>query len=57
MQPGREPGMTVVAEGVEEQKRIDVLLEAGVDAIQGYIPVHPMSEELFSDWFQHRRPP
>ena len=56
-QPGHEPGMTVVARGVEEQARIDAPEETGIDAIPGYIHVHPMPEETFSDWFQHRRSP
>ncbi len=56
-QLGRELGMTVVAEGVEEQAQIDALMEAGVDAIQGYIHARPMPEEALLDWFQQRKAP
>jgi len=53
-QLGRELGMTVVAEGVEEQAQLDALREAGVDAIQGYIHARPMPEEALLNWFQQR---
>lgn len=56
-QLGRELGMTVVAEGVEEQAQTDALREAGVDAIQGYIHARPMPEEALLDWFQQRKAP
>jgi diguanylate cyclase (GGDEF)-like protein len=54
-QLGRELGMTVVAEGVEEQEQLDSLREAGVDAIQGYIHAHAMPEEALLNWFQKRK--
>ena len=53
-QLGRELGMIVVAEGVEDRAQLDALREAGVDAIQGYIHAHPMPEEALLDWFQQR---
>jgi EAL domain-containing protein (putative c-di-GMP-specific phosphodiesterase class I) len=56
-QLGRELGMTVVAEGVEEQAQLDSLREAGVDAIQGYIHARPMPEEALLHWFQQRKAP
>jgi diguanylate cyclase (GGDEF)-like protein len=56
-QLGRELGMTVVAEGVEEQDQIEALRDAGVDAIQGYIHARPMPEEALLNWFQQRNPP
>ena len=56
-QLGRELGMTVVAEGVEEQDQIEALRDAGVDAIQGYIHARPMPEEALLNWFQQRTPP
>jgi diguanylate cyclase (GGDEF)-like protein len=54
-QLGRELGMTVVAEGVEEQSQLDSLQEAGVDAIQGYIHAHAMPEDALLNWFQKRK--
>ncbi|MCF8150072.1 MAG: bifunctional diguanylate cyclase/phosphodiesterase [Sulfuritalea sp.] len=53
-QLGRELGMTVVAEGVEEQAQLDALREAGVDAIQGYIHARPMPEDALLEWFRKR---
>lgn len=55
-QLGRELGMTVVAEGVEEQAQLDCLREAGVDAIQGYIHAHPMPAHELPQWLQLREP-
>ena len=53
-QLGRELGMTVVAEGIEEQEQLDSLREAGVDAIQGYFYARPMLEEALLQWLQNR---
>ncbi len=51
---GRELGMTVVAEGVENQDQLDCLQEAGVDAIQGFFHARPMPEDDLLKWFQQR---
>lgn len=51
---GHELGMTVVAEGCERQEEIDVLLDAGVDAIQGFYYARPMPEAALLDWLQAR---
>jgi EAL domain-containing protein (putative c-di-GMP-specific phosphodiesterase class I) len=56
-QLGRELGMTVVAEGVEQQDQLDALRDAGVDAIQGYVHARPMPEEDLLNWFQQRNTP
>lgn len=56
-QLGSELGMTVVAEGVEEQSQLDSLREAGVHAIQGYIHARPMPEEELLQWLQLRGSP
>ncbi len=53
-QLGSELGMTVVAEGVEEQAQLDSLREAGVHAIQGYIHARPMPEEALLVWLRLR---
>jgi len=53
-QLGHELGMTVVAEGCERQEEIDILLEAGVDAIQGFFHARPMPEEALLKWLQAR---
>jgi EAL domain-containing protein (putative c-di-GMP-specific phosphodiesterase class I) len=44
-QLGRDLGMTVVAEGCENTQQREALLDAGVDAIQGFIYARPMPEQ------------
>lgn len=51
---GHDLGMTVVAEGCERQEEIDMLLDAGVDAIQGYFYAKPMPEASLVNWLQTR---
>lgn len=51
---GHELGMTIVAEGCERQEEIDVLLDAGVDAIQGFFYARPMPEDKLLQWLQTR---
>lgn len=53
-QLGHELGMTIVAEGCERQEEIDVLLDAGVDAIQGFFYARPMHEQNLIAWLQTR---
>ena len=53
-QLGHELGMTVVAEGCERQEEIDALLDAGVDAIQGFFYARPMPEDKLLHWLQTR---
>lgn len=53
-QLGHELGMTVVAEGCERQDEIDILLDAGVDAIQGFFYARPMPEETLHNWLLSR---
>ena len=52
---GRDLGMLVVAEGVENQAQIDALLEAGVHGIQGYIHARPMPEDALLKWVRNRK--
>ncbi|MDD2720871.1 MAG: EAL domain-containing protein [Gallionella sp.] len=52
VQLGHELDMTVVAEGCERQEENDLLLEAGVDAIQGYFYAKPMPEQELVQWLQ-----
>ena len=40
---GRRLGLSIVAEGVEEQAQVDVLRELGVPWVQGYLMAHPMA--------------
>ena len=52
-QLGRELGMTVVAEGVENLDQLHTLQNAGVDAIQGYLHARPMGAEEITAWLQN----
>lgn len=49
---GREIGLTVVAEGVETEAQRDVLLAAGVDAMQGYLFSPPVSRGAITGWLR-----
>jgi diguanylate cyclase (GGDEF)-like protein len=53
-QLGHELGMTIVAEGCERQEEIDALLDAGVDAIQGFFYARPMHEGNLLAWLKAR---
>ncbi|MEH6458789.1 putative bifunctional diguanylate cyclase/phosphodiesterase [Chitinimonas sp. JJ19] len=53
-QLGRELGMTVVAEGVENEQQSCALQDAGVDAIQGYLHARPMSADAVTGWLDHQ---
>lgn len=53
-QLGHELGMIVVAEGCERQEEIDALLDAGVDAIQGFFYARPMPEDKLLQWLKMR---
>jgi EAL domain-containing protein (putative c-di-GMP-specific phosphodiesterase class I) len=53
-QLGHELGMTVVAEGCERKDEIDALLEAGVDAIQGFYYARPMPGDDLLPWLRTR---
>lgn len=53
-QLGRELGMVVVAEGCETREQCDAVLDAGVNAIQGFFYARPMPEENVLPWLQAR---
>ncbi|MDF1763371.1 MAG: EAL domain-containing protein [Oleibacter sp.] len=52
-----EMGLTVVAEGVEDQTSLDWLKNAGCDMIQGYYLARPMSLSSLIEWFEHLERP
>ena len=54
IQLGHDLGMTVVAEGCETEQQRDMLIEAGVDAIQGFLFARPMPEEQLLSWIEER---
>lgn len=45
-----ELGMSVVAEGVETPAQQEVLCEAGVTALQGFLVSHPLPENELNNW-------
>ncbi len=51
---GHSLGLTVVAEGVEEDAARDQLLEMGCDIAQGYLISRPLGSERFEAWLQAR---
>ncbi|MGH3915011.1 MAG: putative bifunctional diguanylate cyclase/phosphodiesterase [Pseudonocardiaceae bacterium] len=51
---GHSLGLTVVAEGVEEDATRDQLMEMGCDIAQGYLISRPLGAERFDAWLQAR---
>ncbi len=49
-------GMTVVAEGVEDQPALDMLRRLGCDQVQGFLFARPMDNPTFHDWLDARSP-
>jgi predicted signal transduction protein with EAL and GGDEF domain len=49
---GREMGLTVVAEGVEDEESWNAVRDAGADVVQGYLVARPMPVEEFDAWAQ-----
>jgi diguanylate cyclase (GGDEF)-like protein len=51
---GHNLGLTVVAEGVEDQDTQDALTEIGCDIVQGYYTGRPMTVDFFEAWLGER---
>ncbi len=51
---GHSLGLTVVAEGVEEDAARDQLVEMGCDVAQGYLISRPLGRERFEAWLRAR---
>jgi len=54
---GHNLGLTVVAEGVEDQETLDALMQFGCDVAQGYHLGRPMPAEDFEQWLRRRALP
>ncbi len=52
---GRELGLTVVAEGVEDDETLAALTELGCDLAQGYVIARPAPVGEFERWLAARR--
>jgi EAL domain-containing protein (putative c-di-GMP-specific phosphodiesterase class I) len=51
---GHSLGLTVVAEGVEEDAARDQLIEMGCHVAQGYLISRPLSEDRLDAWLRAR---
>jgi diguanylate cyclase (GGDEF)-like protein len=47
---GHNLGLTVVAEGVEDEATMQALAQAGCDTVQGYYLARPMSADAMTQW-------
>jgi EAL domain-containing protein (putative c-di-GMP-specific phosphodiesterase class I) len=47
---GHRLGLSVVAEGLENNESLDILKNMGCDHIQGYFLSRPMTSEAFIEW-------
>jgi len=50
---GESLNLTVVAEGVENQRQYDLLKQQGCDVAQGYFFSRPMTAEVFEEWLNN----
>lgn len=53
---GQELGMTVVAEGVENEAQMQAMKQAHVDGVQGYLYAQAMSGDTLLEWLHNRAP-
>lgn len=53
---GHNLGMTVVAEGVEDQEGLEILRRLGCDQAQGYFISKPVAAEQLEKWLATRQP-
>jgi EAL domain-containing protein (putative c-di-GMP-specific phosphodiesterase class I) len=54
---GHNLGLTVVAEGVEDQATLDALSQVGCDVVQGFHLGRPMTAVGFEQWLHRRQVP
>jgi EAL domain-containing protein (putative c-di-GMP-specific phosphodiesterase class I) len=54
---GHNLGLTVVAEGVEDQATLDALTNVGCDVAQGFHLGRPMARDAFDTWLNARSAP
>ena len=47
---GKALDMTVICEGVEQQRQLDFLTLNGIDAVQGYLIARPMPAAELRQW-------
>lgn len=54
---GRNLGLTVIAEGVEEEQQAQTLLAMGCHEAQGFLYARPLTAPQLKDWLTQRMPP
>jgi EAL domain-containing protein (putative c-di-GMP-specific phosphodiesterase class I) len=54
IQLGRNLGLSVVAEGVEDERQAQILHALGCPLAQGYLFAHPLSPEGLLAWLKKR---
>ncbi|GBQ10287.1 c-di-GMP phosphodiesterase [Komagataeibacter rhaeticus] len=52
---GGRLGMTVVTEGVETIRQLDLLRQLGCDVVQGYLFARPMTPDKLEEWIRDNR--
>ena len=52
IQLGRNLGLTVIAEGVEDERQAEILSGLGCPLAQGYLFARPMMPNLLADWLK-----
>ncbi|GBQ65263.1 EAL domain-containing protein [Komagataeibacter intermedius] len=52
---GGRLGMTVVTEGVETVRQLDLLCQLGCDVVQGYLFARPMTPQKLEEWIREDR--
>jgi EAL domain-containing protein (putative c-di-GMP-specific phosphodiesterase class I) len=52
IQLGRNLGLSVIAEGVEDERQADILEALGCPLAQGYLFARPMTVEQLRDWLK-----
>ncbi|QDZ30564.1 EAL domain-containing protein [Noviherbaspirillum sp. UKPF54] len=53
IQLGRNLGLSVVAEGVEDERQAEILAALGCPLAQGYLFARPMTVEQLQSWLEH----
>ena len=51
---GHNLGLSIVAEGVEDEATLDALMELGIDVVQGFHVGKPMPESHIRQWIERR---
>jgi diguanylate cyclase (GGDEF)-like protein len=56
IQLGAKLGLSVIAEGVENARQVQILTDLGCELVQGFFFAHPMSASQLEHWLSHDAP-